>query len=140
MPRAHLNLLIHVDFSCVLFLSSGRSTGRVRHDLLALVGPVVAHIFAAFVHELHVNLTVCLVLDIYNVHVRVVAAGEHHVRVRRYLQIELVKDIFALIYFTQLLFEVVGHVEHLAWLSLVPDVPNLNAKIVTRINVAVVDR
>ena len=80
MPRAHLDLLIHVNLRRVFLLCRGSAIGRVvRDDLLALVRPIVAHIFTALIHELHVNLAIGLILDIDNMHVRIISASEHHV-------------------------------------------------------------
>lgn len=71
-------------------------------------------------------------------HIRVVPAGHHHARVRGYLEIELVENVLGLVHLAELLLQVLCHVEELAGLTLVPDVPYLDAQVVTRVNVVVV--
>lgn len=140
VPRAHLDLLVHVDLGRVLLLRRGSITCRiVRDNLLALISPIVAHIFASFVHEFHVDLAVRLIFDIDDVNIGIITAGEHHVAAWRNLQVKLVEDVLALINFAQLLLQIVRHVEHFARLALVSNVPDLNAKVVARIDVSVVD-
>ena len=127
MPCAHLDLLSHIYLGRLLLI---RWLTILSDDLLTLIGPVVAHVLASLVHELHVNLAVGLILDVYHVHVPVVAARQNHGGVWTYLEVKLVEYIFALVNFTQLLLEVLSHVEHLARLPLVPDVPDLHTEVV----------
>ena len=56
------------------------------------------------------------------------------------MEIKLVKDILTFIYFAKLLFQVISNIQNLAWLTLVSNVPDLDAEVVSRVHVAVVDR
>ena len=136
MPRSHLNLLCHINFGW--FLLVGRVRWILRDYFLTFVCSVGSRILSTLVHKLHVDAAISLVLDVYNMYICVVSTGHHHARVRGYLKIELVENVLGLVNLAQLLFQVLRHVEELAGLTLVPDVPYLDAEVVTRINVVVV--
>ena len=55
------------------------------------------------------------------------------------MEIKLIEDVFGLVDLAELLFEVLGHIEHLARLILLPDVPYLYAQVVPREEIVVVD-
>ena len=135
VPSTHLDLLRHVGFSGLVFVL----LSVWSNYLLALVGPVCANILTSLVHELDVNLAVGLVLDVDNVNVCIIASRQDHTRVRRDLQVELVKDVLALVHLTELLFEIIRYVEDLARLPLVPNIPDLDRQVVPGVHVAVVD-
>ena len=136
MPSSHLNFLGHINFGW--FLLVGRVRWILRDYFLTLVCSVCSSILSTFVHELNVDTAVSLVLDIDNMYIGVVSTRHHHARVRGYLKIKLVENVLGLVNLAQLLFQVLRHVEELAGLTLVPDVPYLDAEVVTRINVVVV--
>ena len=136
MPGSHLNFLCHINFG--RFLLVGRVRWILRDYFLTLVCPVGSCVFTTLIHKLNVNAAVGLVLYVYHVHIRVVPAGHHHAGVRGYLQIELVENVLGLVHLAELLLQVLGHVQELARLPLVPDVPYLDAQVVTRVNVVVV--
>ena len=67
----------------------------------------------------------------------VVASCEDHARIWRHLQIELVENSLAFIYFTKLHIEIFCHIKGLYWLWIVPNVPNVHGEIVTREQVVI---
>lgn len=136
MPSSHLNFLSHINFGW--FLLVGRVRWILRDYFLTLVCSVCSSVLTTLVHELYVNTAVSLVLDVNNMYVSVVSSGHNHARVRGYLKIKLIENVLRLVNLAQLLFQVLRHVEELAGLTLVPDVPYLDAEVVTRINVVVV--
>ena len=57
-----------------------------------------------------------------------VATGEHHPRIWGHLQVKLIKNSLVLIDFAQFLIQVLGHVESLHRLLVIPYIPNLHRK------------
>lgn len=136
MPCSHLYLLGHINFCRLLLVC--RVSWILRYYFLTLICFVCSRILTTFVHELYINAAVSLVLDVDHVHIGIVPAGHNHARVRGDLQVKLIEDVLGLINLAQLLLQVLRHVEELAGLALVPDVPDLDAEVVTRIDVVVV--
>jgi hypothetical protein len=134
VPRPQANLLTHI-------YSQGLPQGVREHPLdpLTFIKPVLPHIFAAFVHELGVDRAVGLVLEVDDVDVGVVGAGEDEVGVGGHLQVELVEDGLALVDLAQLLLQVVRGVEGLAGLLRVAHVPDLHGQVVTRKYVIIIN-
>ena len=121
MPRTQADFLWHVNFEGLPCLIS-------EHALhsLALVGPVLTHIFTPLLHELGINCAVSLILQVNYMHVRIIGPCQYQVGVRRYLQIKFVKNSLALINLAQLFLKVVSSVECLAWHLRIPHIPDLN--------------
>ena len=71
---------------------------------------------------------------------RVVATSEHHARVRRHLQVKFVENSFAFVDFAEFLVEVLSHVEGLHGLLVVPHIPNVHRKVISREQVVVTRR
>ena len=62
---------------------------------------------------------------------RMVTTCENHSGVRRNLQVKFIKNSLVLIDFAQFLIQVLGHVESLHRLLVIPYIPNLHRKVVT---------
>ena len=77
MPGPELDLLSHI-YLCWLLLGGRIRISLLLDDFLAFVSPIIAYIFAAFVHKLDIDLAVGLIFYIDNVHVAVVATSQHH--------------------------------------------------------------
>ena len=136
VPRAHLYFVNHVYFRRVLLVYG---VLRLRNDFLSFVHPIGAHVLASLVHEFYVYLTIGQVLYIDYVRIRVISPGQDHARIGRDLQVELVEDVLRLVYFAEFLLEVLCYVQDLARLILLPHVPYLNAQVVARKEVIIVN-
>ena len=143
MPSSHLDFLAHSNFGAFLF--HGGPILR-SYDLLlfnhffALVCFIPSHIFTSLTHKFHVNLAIRFIFCINYVNITIVASRHHHTAIRRHMQIELIKNILRLINLTQLLFQIFCHVQHFARLILFSYVPYLDAQIIPRKQVIVVNR
>ena len=136
MPCTHFDFLSHINFCRLLIIR--RISRILRHNLLSFVCSICASVLASLVHEFHVDAAIGLVLDVDHVDIRVVPAGHHHAGVGGYLEVELVENVFGLVHLAELFLQVLRHVEELAGLALVPDVPYLDAQVVTRVDVIIV--
>lgn len=108
------------------------------HQPLALVRALRPHVLSAFVHEADIERGVDSVLHVDNVPMRVVAARQRHSGVGRYLQVELVENAFAFVHLAKLLVKVLSYVELGHRLLVVANIPNVDAQIVAREDVAVI--
>jgi hypothetical protein len=138
MPSSHFNFLAHVDFWGFFF---GCWIGIIlRNNFFTFVCSIGSCIFSSLVHKFHIDAAICLVLDVYDMHVCIVSTSNHHAWVGWYLKIKLIKNIFRLIHLAQLFLKILCDIEELAWLSLVSNIPNLKTKIISSIDVIIVSR
>ena len=82
MPSTHLDFLGHVYFGGFL-LAGGILI--LRDNFFALVGFVCSYVFASLVHELYIDLAVCLIFRIDYMDVSVIASCDNHTAIRRNL-------------------------------------------------------
>lgn len=95
---------------------------------------------ASFVHEFYVNCCVDSLLHVDDVSMRVIASSQDHSAARRDFQIKLIKDPFTLVQFAELWVQIVCHVERLHRKCVVPDIPDVNRKVVSGEEVVVACR
>ena len=96
-----------------------------------LVKPWYSGLLASFIHKFNVNCRIHSSLEINYMSMGMVATGEHHPRIWGHLQVKLIKNPLVLIDFAQFLIQVLGHVESLHRLLVIPYIPNLHRKVVT---------
>ena len=61
-----------------------------------------------------------------------VRACKDHARIRGHLKVELVKDSLTFVNLAELLVEVLGDLQGLHGLGIVPDVPNVDGEVISR--------
>jgi hypothetical protein len=86
---------------------------------------------SSFVHESNVNCCVDSLLHVDNVSMWVIASGQYHSAAGRDFQIELVKDALTLVQFAELRVQIVCNVKRLHWKWVVPDIPDVDWKVVS---------
>ena len=86
---------------------------------------------AAFVHEAHIYSRVNSALQVKDMGMRVVRACKDHSRVGGHLKVEFVEDALTFVDFAELLVEVLGDLEGLHGLGIIPDIPNVHGQVVS---------